>query len=186
MRRPRRAPTRLWARVTSREQGSAARGERRHPCGGYNVSVQELRDPPPVLLPRWVTPLFTVAAIVLVPWTLWLTFSLPSRHVSQHYDLAWVGFDLALAGVFTALAWTAVRRSPRLIPIAAAAGTMLLCDAWFDVVTSAGGGEMVEAVLEAVFVELPLAALCGFIVYDAETFLEATVHRYQSALRRRR
>jgi hypothetical protein len=26
---------------------------------------------------------------------------------------------------------------------------------------------------------LPLAALCGFIVYDAETFLAATVNRFR-------
>jgi hypothetical protein len=42
---------------------------------------------------------------------------------------------------------------------------MLLCDAWFDVVTSAGGSERLEAVLEAVLVELPLAALCGLVVW---------------------
>jgi hypothetical protein len=36
---------------------------------------------------------------------------------------------------------------------------------------------MWEAVAEAVFAELPLAALCAFIVYDAETFLAATVNR---------
>ena len=57
---------------------------------------------------------------------------------------------------------------------------MLVCDAWFDIVTSRGGGEMWEAVAEAVFAELPLAALCGFIVYDAETFLAATVNRFRN------
>jgi len=30
-----------------------------------------------------------------------------------------------------------------------------------------------------VLVELPLAALCVFIVYDAETFLAATVNRFR-------
>ena len=34
-----------------------------------------------------------------------------------------------------------------------------------------GGGERVEALLEAVLVELPLAALCGWIVWDTERFL---------------
>ena len=59
---------------------------------------------------------------------------------------------------------------------AASLGTMLLCDAWFDVTTSAGGRERMEAVLEAIFAELPLAAICGYIVYDAERFL-LTVRR---------
>jgi hypothetical protein len=128
-------------------------------------------------LPRWVTPLFMIVALFLVPWTLYLTFSLPSRHVTHHYDLAWVGFDIALLASFTATALAALRRSEWLVAAAAATGTMLVCDAWFDVVTSQGGGEMWEAVAEAVLGELPLAAVCGFIVYDAETFLRATVHR---------
>jgi hypothetical protein len=56
---------------------------------------------------------------------------------------------------------------------------MLVCDAWFDIVTSQAGSEMFEAIAEAVVAELPLAALCGFIVYDAETFLAATVTRFR-------
>jgi hypothetical protein len=56
---------------------------------------------------------------------------------------------------------------------------MLVCDAWFDVVTSHSGGEMWEAIAEAALAELPLAAVCAFIVYDAETFLAATVTRFR-------
>ena len=118
--------------------------------------------------------LLALVAVALVPWTLYLTFSLPSRHVTSDYDVAWVGFDIALAGAFAATAWSAVRRPHWLMAFAAALGTMLLCDAWFDVTTSAGGAERTEAVLEAAFGELPLAAICGYIVYDAERFL-ATV-----------
>jgi hypothetical protein len=128
---------------------------------------------------RWVTLLLGLVAVALVPWTLYLTFSLPSRHVTLHYDLAWVGFDIALACAFAATTVAAVRRSAWLVPLAAATATMLCCDAWFDIVTSQRGGERWEAVAEAVFVELPLAALCGFIVYDAEAFLAATVNRFR-------
>jgi hypothetical protein len=56
---------------------------------------------------------------------------------------------------------------------------MLVCDAWFDIVTSHAGGETWEAVAEAIFAELPLAALCAFIVYDAESFLAATANRFR-------
>jgi len=121
--------------------------------------------------PRWVPRLLALVAVGLVPWTLYLTFSLPSRHVTQDYDVAWVGFDIALATAFGATAWSAVRKPHWLMAFAAALGTMLICDAWFDVTTSAGGSERMEAVLEAVFAELPLAAICGYIVYDAERFL---------------
>ena len=63
---------------------------------------------------------------------------------------------------------------------------MLLCDAWFDVVTSGAPGERMEAVLQALLGELPLSAICWYIVYDAERFRSATIVRYSSAVRRRR
>lgn len=120
--------------------------------------------------------LLAVVAIALIPWTLWLTFTLPSRHVADDYDLAWVGFDIALAAAIGATAWTIVRSSHWLVPVAAVAGTMLVCDAWFDITTSSGATERTVAILEALLAELPLAAICGWIVYDVERF-SATVDR---------
>ncbi len=140
----------------------------------------------PVPLPRWVTPLLTLVAVGLLPWTLWLTVSLPARHVSQHYDIAWVGFDIGLAAAFAATTWAAFRGSRWIVPLAAATGAMLVCDAWFDIVTSRGGGERVEAVLEALLAELPLAAVCVLIVVDTERFFRATTVRYGELLRRLR
>jgi hypothetical protein len=132
-----------------------------------------------------VTPVLGVTAVGLLPWTLWLTFSLPARHVSQHYDLAWVGFDIALASAFAATTWCTIRASEWLIPVAAVTGTMLVCDAWFDVVT-AGRAEMGEALAEALLAEIPLALLCLFIVIDTERFMQATMGRYSKARQRHR
>jgi hypothetical protein len=139
--------------------------------------VQETPVTTRVPLPRWVTPLLTLTAVGLVPWTLYLTFTLPSRQVTEHYDVAWVGFDVALLSAIAVTAVCAVRGSEWLVPFAAVTGTMLVCDAWFDVVTSIGGNDWVEAVLEAIFAELPLAFVCALIVYDAERFRQATVMR---------
>jgi hypothetical protein len=122
-------------------------------------------------LPRWLGALFLLIALGLGPWTLWLTYSLPSRHITRHYDLAWIVFDIALLCAFAVTGWCVLTESQWLAPAAAATGTMLLCDAWFDIVTSAGGSEMTEAVLEACFAELPLAGLCAYIVVDRERFL---------------
>ncbi len=128
-------------------------------------------------LPRWVTPLLALTAAGLVPWTLYLTFTLPSRQVTELYAVAWVVFDVALLTAIATTAFLAVRGSEWLVPLAAVTGTMLVCDAWFDVVTSIGGNDWVEAVLEAIFAELPLAAVCALIVFDAERFRQATVGR---------
>jgi hypothetical protein len=112
---------------------------------------------------RRLAVLLGVVSAGLVPWTLWLALSLPKQRVAHHYDLAWVGFDLALAASIAATAWSALRRPRWLVPLASATGTMLVCDAWFDVVT-APAGERLEAVLLAALAELPLAAVCAAIV----------------------
>jgi hypothetical protein len=122
-------------------------------------------------LPRWLGPFLLLTALALGPWTLYLTYSLPSRHLARHYDLAWVGFDIALLASFAITGWVAMHPSKWLVPAAAVTGTMLLCDAWFDVITSSGGSEQIESILEACFAELPLAALCGYVVWDVERFL---------------
>ena len=93
-------------------------------------------------LPRWVTPLLTTrrrraAAVDAVAHVL-----APVPATSRtHYDLAWVGFDIALAAAFAGTSWAAMRSSAWLVPLAAVTGTMLVCDAWFDVVTSIGSGD---------------------------------------------
>ncbi|HSC50371.1 MAG TPA: hypothetical protein VLD16_08930, partial [Gaiellaceae bacterium] len=76
--------------------------------------------------------LLGAVAIGLIPWTAYLTSTLPGRQVAHHWDLAWGGLDvfeaLALGATMVAL----LRRSPQLPLFAAIAGTALLCDAWFD------------------------------------------------------
>src|SRR6478672_4907634 len=135
----------------------SALGKRGITSRGYKRLMRESQEPLGVRipLPRWVTLLLILVAAGLVPWTLYLTFSLPSRHVTSHYDLAWVGFDLALTAAFAATALAAFRGSQWLAPLAAVTGAMLVCDAWFDVVTSQSGSEMWEAIAEAALAELP-------------------------------
>ena len=111
-----------------------------------------------------------VIAIALVPWTLWLTWTLPAQHVARHWRTAWVGYDVALALLLLGTGVAGIRRSPQIVVAAAAAATLLLADAWFDVVTAARGSEVVESALEAVFAEVPLALVCLWIAYDAERF----------------
>ena len=62
---------------------------------------------------------------------------------------------------------------------------MLLSDAWFDTITSSPRDEQLVAILEAVCAELPLAALCGWIVLDTKRFHEAAARMYLEGSRRR-
>jgi hypothetical protein len=123
-----------------------------------------------------------LVALALAPWTLYLTYSLPASHVTRHWDVAWVGFDVALLTAFAVTGWCAIRRSRWLTPAAAMTGTMLLCDAWFDIVTASGGAETTEAILQACLAELPLAAICAYVVWDTERFLQALLGPRRRAL----
>lgn len=115
-------------------------------------------------------------ALGLIPWTAHLSSSLPSRHVTAHWDVLWAGFDagLLLSGAATA---AAVLRGSRALPIlASVTGTLLLCDAWFDLLTSAPGSERRWAIVEAIVAELPLAFFSFWVARDARA-LEAVGHR---------
>jgi hypothetical protein len=125
----------------------------------------------PVRAPwRWAGPVFLGVALFLLPWTVWLTWALPSRHVSNHWDLAWAGFDVALALAVAATGLGVYRRADWLQGVAAAAGAMLLADAWFDVTLSSGGGSRMGAVAEALVSEIPLALLAFWIAADTARF----------------
>jgi hypothetical protein len=124
-----------------------------------------------------IAPFFALAGLVLVPWTVWLTFSLPPRHESDNWRTVWAGFDLALAAALLATAVCALRRSPWLGPVAAVAGTLLCVDAWFDITLEFGGRHLTSAVLEAAFVELPLAAICFWVAHDAENAVARALPR---------
>ena len=123
----------------------------------------------------WVVPVFGAIGVLLVPWTIWLSTSLPPAHLSRRWDVAWTGFDIGLALCFAGTALAAWRRSPWVTAFAAATGTLLLADAWFDVVLESRGAETRTAIVEAVFAELPVAALCFWIAYRAERFLALAV-----------
>ncbi len=60
----------------------------------------------------WLAGVLGAPAFALLPWALLLGFELPSRHLARHWDLAWTGFDVALAATLLAAAIAALRASP--------------------------------------------------------------------------
>jgi hypothetical protein len=131
---------------------------------------------------RRIPALFVLAAAVLVPWTLVEGYRLPARHTTHHWDVAWIGFDVALAVALAATGLGVVRRARWARTTAAIAATLLLTDAWFDNLLSDGVDEHLEAGLEAMFAEIPLAAACVWLARHPEQ----TVASVRSALDRRR
>ena len=104
---------------------------------------------------EWLT---LYAAIALIPWTIYLGLTLPESYPAQHWQATWVGFDILLLAFMIATALLGLARHRLLTLFAFATGVLLVCDAWFDVLT-ARRGDFAVAVLTAAFGELPLAAV---------------------------
>jgi hypothetical protein len=108
---------------------------------------------------RRIIDLLVITCLGLVPWIVVLGLTLPPRYVANHWTLAWVGFDVALLCALAVTAWAAWRRRQIVIVAALVTGTMLVIDAWFDIVTDSTTRDLVISLVTAVFAELPLAAL---------------------------
>src|SRR5207253_9903047 len=59
-----------------------------------------------------VSVFLVAAALVLAPWTAWLASSLPCRYLSQHWNVAWAGFDTALAATLALTGVAALHHAP--------------------------------------------------------------------------
>jgi hypothetical protein len=113
---------------------------------------------------RWLVVAAAVACAAIAAWIFALAEMLPTRYVVGHWDAAWIGFDVMLLISFASVGWTAWRRVAA-VPLAALVSAVLLvCDAWFDVMTASGGGDVVASVMYA-SVEVPLAAGLAFLAY---------------------
>ena len=122
--------------------------------------------------------LLTFASIALVPWIVLLAFTLPRRYLAGHWTLTWVGFDIVLLSGLSLTAWLAWRRRQAVIMAAFITGTLLTCDAWFDITTSSGRADTITAIASALVLELPLAGLLFVVAYH---LLRVTVRRAQAA-----
>ena len=110
--------------------------------------------------------------IVLAGWIVLLAATLPHHFDAHHWRAVWVNFDVFLLAAFAATAWAIWRERQVLILLLVLIGTMLCCDAWFDVGTSLATSGFGLSLLSAVLAELPLAFLA---FAGARRLLRATV-----------
>ncbi|HPU38033.1 MAG TPA: hypothetical protein PLS63_00560 [Microthrixaceae bacterium] len=124
---------------------------------------QRQRVGPPPVFGHAIRVIVTIGAVVMVPWTIYLALSLQRRTVTEHWRLAWVGFDLLIAVALGCTAWWAWHRRHLVIIGLTTSAVLLVCDAWFDVTLSKGGDRWI-ALGMALLVELPLAGLFGWAI----------------------
>jgi hypothetical protein len=119
------------------------------------------------LVPTWLPRTCLVLALALVPWIGWLFATLPEIQTAHRWTVIRVGLMIALAALLAAAAVALLRRWPIAEVLVAMAAAFLLRDAWFNVLTSERGHEVVPLVVAAA-IELPLAALCIWVavVYE--------------------
>jgi len=80
--------------------------------------------------------LMTGGAVFMIPWIVYLGFTLPQNYTVRDWPLTWLGFDSLLVVFMAATAiLTWLHRQVLVLP-AFTTGILLLCDAWFDVTTA--------------------------------------------------
>jgi hypothetical protein len=99
----------------------------------------------------------------LIPWTIGLALTLPRSYLVATWPLAWTGFDIILLGCLGTTAWALWKQRQVAVTASMITSVLLLCDAWFDIVTAHGGRCLTLSIVTAVFAEIPIAILLGLV-----------------------
>ncbi len=128
--------------------------------------IQRLERPLDELLPAaqagrlhraWLG-LMIGGTIALIPWIMYLAVALPENYLVHDWPATWIGFDILLLMFMAATIVLGLLRRQLLLFAAFATGLLLICDAWFDLMT-AGPNDFWLSVLTAGLGDLPLAIL---------------------------
>jgi hypothetical protein len=116
--------------------------------------------PPPVArrMRRTRLTLMVGGAVVLIPWIVHLGFTLPANYVAHNWPATWIGFDCLLTAFMVATAVLGWLRRQLVVLPAFTTGVLLICDAWFDIMTAAPS-QIWVSVLTAALGNLPLAVI---------------------------
>jgi hypothetical protein len=156
--------------LTTRPTDPAGPADPAHSAGPY--LPDPLHDPKLSRERRLALFFLTGCCVILAGWIVVLAATLPHRFDAHHWRAVWVDFDVFLLAAFAVTAWALWRQRQVLILLLMATGTMLCCDAWFDVGTSLKTSGIWMSLASAVFAELPLACLA---FAGARRLLKATV-----------
>jgi hypothetical protein len=113
------------------------------------------------------------SSIAMIPWLAYLYVTLPDRYVAHNWTVTWVGFDILLVVFMLATAVLGYLRRQLLMLAAFTSGVLLICDAWFDLMT-AGPRDLWLSVTTALLIEVPLAI---FMITGALRIVRLTMMR---------
>ena len=107
-------------------------------------------------------------------WIVYLAVTMPTNYQSKGWSAAWVGFDILLLLALSGTMLAALLRRQIVILLAVFTATLLLCDAWFDIVLDWGTTDVWGSLASAAFVEVPLAA---FLLLRARKLVRGVITR---------
>lgn len=148
--------------------------QRRDLIARLEQPVSELVDPTVLARMRRIRlGLIVVGSVVMIPWIVYLSVTLPDSYTAHNWRIAWVGFDLLLVGFMAATAVLGYLRRQLLLLTAFTTGVLMICDAWFDLMT-AGPKDSWMSAATAILAELPLAVL---MITGAQRILRVSLMR---------
>jgi len=103
--------------------------------------------------------LLTAVCVVLAAWIGILAATLPLTFKIDHWRGVWVGLDIGELAGFAATGWASWKQRQVIVFCMIFTGTLLIGDAWFDIVLDFGTPDVTMSLLAALFAELPLAFL---------------------------
>lgn len=112
-------------------------------------------------------------SIGMIPWLVYLSMTLPENYVAHNWPATWIGFDMLLAAFMVATAAFGYLRRQVLLFAAFTSGVLLICDAWFDLMT-AGPDDVGLSVVTALVIEVPLGI---FMIRGAQRIMRLTMQR---------
>jgi hypothetical protein len=118
-----------------------------------------------ITIPRWASRVYIMLGLILVPWTIYIGTTLPKHHLSANWDVSWTGLDIGLAASLICTGLLAYAKSIWLIIAASTTGSILLVDAWFDVMSEKSASVMHQSIALALIFEIPLAFMSYYLAF---------------------
>ena len=101
--------------------------------------------------------------LFLAAWIAVLVLTLPGHYTSRDWRTVWIGLDIAELAGFAATGWAAWNQRQIVVFLMIITGTLLVCDAWFDLTLDYGSRGFTASLISALVAELPLA----FIMFSS-------------------
>lgn len=106
---------------------------------------------------RRIALVLIVASLTISGIIIFLSIDLPYTYRATNWNLAWAGFDVLLLLTILLTLWALFNHKQIAIIASSMAGTILVIDTWFDIITSQPGRDFYVALATGLLLEMPFA-----------------------------